>query len=72
MYMAHEHMIKPVLDYSSEDVAKGLQVFESAMHTHAHTHTHTHTRTHAHAHADTHTHTQHVRAHRICWHVRKC
>lgn len=25
MYMAHEHMIKPVLDYSSEDVAKGLQ-----------------------------------------------
>jgi hypothetical protein len=26
MYMAHNHMIAPILDYSSEDVAKGLQV----------------------------------------------
>ena len=26
MYMASQHMIHPVLDYSGEDVAKGLQV----------------------------------------------
>jgi hypothetical protein len=29
MYMAHNHMIAPILDYSSEDVAKGLQVSPS-------------------------------------------
>jgi len=28
MYMASQHMIHPVLDYTGEDVAKGLQVIQ--------------------------------------------
>jgi len=31
MYMASQHMIKPVLDYSGEDVAKGLQVCQKSL-----------------------------------------